>query len=703
MMERNRRNAIFLFLMLFGLFAGGQTANRSDWPVAFEKIILDTDREIYFAGEELLFTASYFIDQGRISPPLSQILYVELIDYQHKNPTLRKKFRITDFEVSNRLILPGDMPSGNYLLRAYTLYQQNLSPSLYGNRFITVLNPESTTPEGEILFRTARDSCFGSNGFHPSPNLHTEALLPDGGNDISLVLTSQSPWPAPSRVRVSHYTSDFRLVDDTLVSLTREKAEIRFPLQAPVTTGIHYLVVSSPAGKRLALEALFQPMPLRKMEVVTAGNRFHPGQQIQGTFRAAEGPLPEKVQVSAVLQGATLSGQPGIPETYLRHPWLVEAWFMSKPWLAPSEIKQILTRHTHCLDTLLFSGQKAPSPLSPPEYLPETRDVSISGIMRDKESGAPLSGKDVFVSVLYNHPQLHISRTNSRGEFIVPLNRLTGLNDIFITPEFTGEKASSQEILIKMPFSGDIPPLGEQPLVLYHDQREIVETMYSNFQIEQKFRGRSEEEADKRERGSDFNIDGAKTIIKSEDYIRLDHLREMFGELVNNVLIRREGGRHILKVLDRDGRPLPGHPLVLLDHLPVFDIDTLLEIPIAQIEKIEVINTTYILGLHSINGIVMLTTKSSNFGGMKFNEPSTFLQFQAPEPPFTPAPSAKTTGHETPDFRTTLFWNPHIFTEGQEGSFDFQASDRKGVYTVVVKGYASDGTCYYGRKEIVIE
>ena len=102
-MERNRRNAIFLFLMLFGLFAGGQTANRSDWPVAFEKIILDTDREIYFAGEELLFTASYFIDQGRISPPLSQILYVELIDYQHKNPTLRKKFRITDFEVSNRL------------------------------------------------------------------------------------------------------------------------------------------------------------------------------------------------------------------------------------------------------------------------------------------------------------------------------------------------------------------------------------------------------------------------------------------------------------------------------------------------------------------------------------------------------------------------------------------------------------------------
>ncbi len=52
------------------------------------------------------------------------------------------------------------------------------------------------------------------------------------------------------------------------------------------------------------------------------------------------------------------------------------------------------------------------------KYLPDIRDVSLSGKLIDKNTREPIKGKDIYLSVLFNNPQLHVYKTNYEGDFI---------------------------------------------------------------------------------------------------------------------------------------------------------------------------------------------------------------------------------------------------------------------------------------------
>jgi hypothetical protein len=134
----------------------------------------------------------------------------------------------------------------------------------------------------------------------------------------------------------------------------------------------------------------------------------------------------------------------------------------------------------------------------------------------------------------------------------------------------------------------------------------------------------------------------------------------------------------------------------------VFNINALLDVPVSEIVKVEVINKTYILGSNSINGIVMITTKNNNYGELNFGSPSIFLELQTLEVPredgFTPVMPSD----PIPDFRTTLYWNSHALLQDGAGAFEFTTSDRKGEYTIIIEGHAPDGTYHYATQDIVI-
>lgn len=585
MIRRYNFRLIGLLLLTFNVQGHAQTGNNPDWSVVSERVILQTDRDIYIAGEELFFSADCFTGAGRSLPQLSNILYVELIDCSTRTPALRKKYKIRDFRVSNTLVIPPEINTGVYLLRAYTLYMQNFPPGSFANHYISILNPVNPAPQG-VVFRSAGET--GSAG------------------------------------TVEH--ADRAYADNSMIS---------------------------------------SESPAHEMEIETNKSVVHPGEQVQVRYGANGESLCGVATVRVVLKGTTLADPPGVP--------------------------------------MHFSENNRPPVPPTPDYIPEIRDLSLRGILRDKTSLEPLAGQDVYASVLFNNPQLHISRTNEKGEFIVTLNNLTGVNDIFITPETGDPNSKEKEILIRMPFSAEVPFTGSIPLVLTSGQREVLEIMYANFQIQEKFGSKKEDQAPTRNRVHTFNIDGPKTTVKSEDYVRMENLREMFSEIVPNVSIRKNGHRFAFTVSDQNGNALPGTPLVLLDHVPVFDLNALLEIPVSEIEKVDVINTTYLLGINSINGIVMITTKNSNFGGMTFSGPATFLEFQALEKSADPAPPAQDVTEDTPDFRTTLYWNPEAPLSGNRGSVEFTASDRKAEYLICIMGYAADGTCYYGSKTILIE
>jgi hypothetical protein len=104
-----------------------------------EKIYLHQDRTYYASGETIWFKA--YLTAGPYHEPssLSRTIYVELINT--KNEVIQEHTLFTpDGFASGQLQLPDSLPSGQYLLRAYTNWMRNSGEEYFFHRPITIWN-----------------------------------------------------------------------------------------------------------------------------------------------------------------------------------------------------------------------------------------------------------------------------------------------------------------------------------------------------------------------------------------------------------------------------------------------------------------------------------------------------------------------------------------------------------------------------------
>lgn len=113
-----------------------------------EKIRLLTDRVIYCVNEKVFFTAEYSCSEELESLSWSTVLYVELIRWNGTS-IAGSKLRLTGESTSAGIDIPGNIPSGNYFLRAYTKWMRNYPPDSYAYAEIKIVNPfRPDTDEG---------------------------------------------------------------------------------------------------------------------------------------------------------------------------------------------------------------------------------------------------------------------------------------------------------------------------------------------------------------------------------------------------------------------------------------------------------------------------------------------------------------------------------------------------------------------------
>src|SRR5437763_8659080 len=110
-----------------------------------------------------------------------------------------------------------------------------------------------------------------------------------------------------------------------------------------------------------------------------------------------------------------------------------------------------------------------------------------------------------------------------------------------------------------------------------------------------------------------------------DDYTRFHSLEEVIREYVVRVHVRKERSDYLLEVdnipyQDRFHEP----PLVLLDGVPIFDVNKLMKIDPLMIKKIQVVGRKYYYG-HLVNsGILSLSTYEGNLSGLDL-DPGTLV------------------------------------------------------------------------------
>ncbi len=390
------------------------------------------------------------------------------------------------------------------------------------------------------------------------------------------------------------------------------------------------------------------------------------------------------------------------PELYTKNNLILIDYLENNNEVNSEFLKQIMTLFDKNLNRKFFEEKILDR--KPPKliYLPEIYDVTLSGIVRNKQTLLPVKDVNIYASVLFNNPQLHVCKSKDNGEFMFTLNNVYGNTDVFLCPEKTGN--TEYEILVSNSFSNEFPEMGEMLSFLNLEDSVLVNELYRNAQINEHFRVKPEVPLSQKKSLRSFNIDNNKTTTSLADFISLKNMEELFTEIVPTVKFKKQNDKYSFAVFDVYGNVFSEEPLVLLDKVPIFDPTNIMKLDISLIEKIEVINSAYILGENTFKGVIMITTKTDNFAGVEFPESSIFIEYPTVEPQFN-TNFFESVNHKSkliPDFRTTLFWNPNVKLNSSEYNFSFVTSDNKGVYDVEIKGFTKKGETLYCKKQIVV-
>ena len=89
-----------------------------------EKIYLHTDKPYYISGERIFFRAHLADASTHIPATASRYVYVELINPVDTVVT-RVKIRQDEGAFHGYLLIPDDVPEGDYTMRAYTTYMRS--------------------------------------------------------------------------------------------------------------------------------------------------------------------------------------------------------------------------------------------------------------------------------------------------------------------------------------------------------------------------------------------------------------------------------------------------------------------------------------------------------------------------------------------------------------------------------------------------
>ncbi len=333
-----------------------------------------------------------------------------------------------------------------------------------------------------------------------------------------------------------------------------------------------------------------------------------------------------------------------------------------------------------------------------PEYIPEYHGPIVSGTIRNKFTQEPTGDIMTYLSIPGKNIRFFTSRSRRDGSFIFELKEVYGRNEIVIQNDNTRDTIYS--INIDDPFSHeyadiDLPPLNldekMEKWIIHQSKNMQIENANLKFQPQQPLLTTVDSSSFYYEPDSRYYLD---------DFTRFIVMEEVMREYVYGVNVRiNKQGYHFMALDIERNIIFKENPLMLLDGVPVFDADEIIDLDPLKVEKIETVKRRFHKGYLDCMGIVTYTTYDGDLDGYTLHKNAMVIDYDAVQPLkqyyFTEYPSAFKKKVTTPDFRNTLYWNPE-FTLDEKGnaSIEFYTSDDVNHYEINLVGLGKNGEVY---------
>jgi hypothetical protein len=347
---------------------------------------------------------------------------------------------------------------------------------------------------------------------------------------------------------------------------------------------------------------------------------------------------------------------------------------------------------------ILHSGISTNNKSTEKTYIPELYGITISGSIVGIDEPVPISNTNVQLSVLGNDFDYFKSRTDSAGKFVFSLQPTCNKDEMFLS--YANDKPQFIKILIDNEFFSETFTFPDHPFLSSENEVKIAEEIMFNMQINKSFSKPAPQYACY-DTATTYFYGPPSSSIYIKDYVALPNLYEVFIELVPEVIVIKKRGERLLQVKGRiENHPYftDYEPLVLIDMIPVSNMEELLRISPQKINHIDLVNEIYIKGDNIFGGIISIFSEKGDLAGIKLTENSMFFNYDG----FTPQPNKNESipiidKPNIPDFRNNLFWQPDLSGKGgSEAQINFNTADVTGDYVILIRGLSEEGNIIVG-------
>jgi hypothetical protein len=329
------------------------------------------------------------------------------------------------------------------------------------------------------------------------------------------------------------------------------------------------------------------------------------------------------------------------------------------------------------------------------KFTPEYEGHIITATVTDN-AAKPANNVVAYLSVPGKKFHYYAARSDSNGRALFNTKDLYGTSEIIAQTNIKID--STYRIDILSPFSEqysssklpsfNLTALNEQKLQADNINMQVQRT-YNATRLKRYYNPVTDSTAFYGKAVKRFRLD---------DYKRFSTLEEVYREYVFEVNVLRQQGKFHIRMINENGfLEDSSDPVVLLDGVPIFDLDKAMTINPATIQLLDAVPYKYVNGPSVQNGIVSLLTYKGDLGGFDIDPRAVILDYEGMQlqrefysPIYETGTQSKS---RIPDFRNVLLWSPNIHTDMRgKSQVSFFTSDQTGKFIGFIQGITPDGS-----------
>ena len=334
---------------------------------------------------------------------------------------------------------------------------------------------------------------------------------------------------------------------------------------------------------------------------------------------------------------------------------------------------------------------------SNPKYFRETGNegIIISGTVTDLQTEKPFNNALVYLTIPDSLPLFKYYTTGENGRFYFQLTNIHGKIPVVLQ---CLDKEKKRLLKITLTPSDDLKnavPSGDSRTFSPEFKKSMAKNVESlNFR---KIFGSQELDIQvaPAKKADTYPFYGIPTrVVRPKQFVDLLNFAEIARELLPQVKFRTYNRIPTLQLFNfQRNNFFNEQPLVLLNGIPVSDLNVIKEMGTREIDRIDICQTERFFGNLCFQGVLAIYSTNCDNSRVMESDDLIKLNLEAIQPNATLANPPETSS-KVPDLRQVLLWNPTLKPENTI-ELDFQTSDIRGNYRLILRGKNLNGQNFY--------